>query len=329
MKRSSVSLPDRRPPVAALLILAGIFGATAFLLGSCSQKVDPFLLARVGARELRVEQFQEQWSRRGGAQPETLDRAALLEEMIEQEVLYVRALQAGLDKSPELQRAWRNLLVGKLKERELAPLLARAEVTPAELKMAYESERGKFSRPAAARLAVLYLPVDSTMKPEKVELLQQRLAQARQKALDPGAGDAPGFGALAISYSEDQATRYHGGIIGWVEPDRGPSWLGRAAVAAGFVLKNPGDITEVVTDDHGVYLVKLMERREATVQPIAQVEAILRPRLLAEKRRQIERAFVLESRAAVPVETHAELLARIPAPRAAGVADNQKPPSFP
>jgi len=329
MKRTSVSPLWLRQPVAVLLSLAGVMGATVLFVGSCSQKVDSSLLARVGTRELRVEQFQEQWLRRGGAQPETMDKAALLDEMIEQEALYVRALQAGLDKDPELQRAWRNLLVSKFKERELAPLLARAEVTQAELNTAYEKELGKLTRPAAVRLAVLYLPIDAAMKPDKVGLLQQRMAEARQKAVASSSADVPGFGALAISYSEDQATRYHGGVVGWVEQDHGHSWLSPAATAAGFALKNPGEITEVITDSRGIYLLKLMERREAVVQPLARVEPILRSRLLAEKRRQIERAFVLESRAAVPVETHPELLARIPAPHAASVAENQKPPAFP
>ena len=48
---------------------------------------------------------------------------------------------------------------------------------------------------------------------------------------------APGFGPLAIAYSEDQATRYKGGDVGWVEAARGPAWLSptvrQAALASG------------------------------------------------------------------------------------------------
>jgi len=304
--------------------------AIAVLIGiSCGRKSDPQVLARVGDNEIRAEQFQEQMARRSGARPEALDREALLEEMIEQEALYVRAINAGLDKDPEIQRVWRNLLIGKIKERELAPRLAAAEVTSAELKAAYEAERDRHTRPAAVQLAVLYLRIDPAMKPEKIAELQQRMAEARQKTLAPDATPAPGFGELAMTCSEDQATRYKGGIVGWVERGRDHAWLGPAPVAAGFALKNPGDVSEVITDPKGVYLLKLLARREAAVIPLADVEASLRHRLLVEKRRQIEQAFGREARESVAVEAHPERLAQIPPSALQTATETKQPPAFP
>jgi parvulin-like peptidyl-prolyl isomerase len=221
------------------------------------------------------------------------------------------------------------MIIGKLKGRDLTPRLAKAEVTPAELQAAYTAGRDRFTRPAAVRLAVLYLKTDPVMRPERIAELQRRMSEARQKALAPEPSGTPGFGALAITCSEDQATRYNGGIVGWVEQNRGHAWLGAAAVEAGFGLKNPGEVSEVITDPKGVYLVKLLDRREAAVIPQAQVEASLRQRLLVEKRREIEQAFLRESRQSVPVEAHPELLARIPLPRSSAVAENKRPPSFP
>lgn len=308
----------------ALALLPGLLT----LIG-CKPKSDMHLLATVGSREIRDDRFQEQMVRRGGARPETLNKEALLEEMIDQEALCVRALQAGLDKDPELQRSWRNLLIGKLKEKELAPRLAKAEVTRAEIETAYAAARDRYTRPQAVRLAVLYLKIDPAMKPDKLAELQARMGAARQKATEDQSGGAPGFGALAITFSEDQATRYSGGIVGWVETNRGPAWLGPRPTAAAFALRNPGDISEVITDSQGIYLLKLLERRDASVTPLPQVEASLKQGLLADKCRAIEQSFIRESRQAVPVQTYPELLARIPSPARGAVAGSQQPPAFP
>jgi len=234
-----------------------------------------------------------------------------------------------LDKDPEIQRVWRNLLIGKIKERELAPRLAAAEVTSAELKAAYEAERDHYTRPGAVRLAVLYLKTDPVMKPGKIAELQQRMAEARQKALAPDVAGSPGFGPLAISCSEDQATRYNGGVVGWVGRDRGHAGLAPAAVEAGFALKKPGDISQVVIDPQGIYLLKLLDRREAATIPFAEVEASLRHRLLVEKRRQVEQAFGREARESVAVEAHPERLAQIPPSALQTATETKQPPAFP
>jgi peptidyl-prolyl cis-trans isomerase C len=306
-----------------------VLAAATLIVTSCSPKSDPQVLARVGPSEIRVEQFRAQMARRGGGKPESLDRQALLEEMIEQEALYVKAVQAGLDKDPEVQRACRNLLIGKLRERELAPRLAKVEVTAEELRAAYDHDRPRHLRPAAVRLAALYLPAGPAMKEAQVAGLRERMAEARRKALEPPVAGAPGFGTLAIAYSEDQATRYKGGEIGWVEAERGPAWLGPAVRQAAGALKSPGDLSEVISDFRGVYLVKLIERRDAEPIPFSAVEPALRQRLLAEKRQQLERSFAQEACGSVPVEIHADRLANITPPISHARTGAQQPPSFP
>lgn len=310
-------------------LLVGVTAISALLPVSCERKSDPTLLATVGTHEIRAEQFREQMVRRGGLRPEVLNKEALFQEMIEQEALYVRALNAGIDKDPELQRTWRNLLIGKFKERELAPRIEKAEVTTTELEAAYHGEQERYSRPAAVRVAVLYLKVESVMKPEKVAELQRRMNEARQKALVGESTAAPGFGALAITCSEDQATRYCGGVLGWIEKNRGHAWLGTSALNAAFALSRLGEISEVVADSKGIYLIKLLDRREPALVPLAEVESSLKQRLLLEKRRQIEQAFARECRESVPVVTHPELLPAVMVPTPAAVADNKQPPSFP
>ena len=306
-----------------------MLAAAALLVASCGPKSDPLVLAKVGPSEIRVAQFQAQMARRGGAKPELLDKTALLQEMIEQEALYLKAVQAGLDKDPQVQLAFRNLLISKLRECELAPRVARLEVTPAELQAAYQSDRQRYLRPEGVRLAALHLAAGPPMEAGRAGALRERMAEARRKALEPPVASAPGFGPLAIAYSEDQATRYKGGEIGWVDAARGPAWLGETVRQAALALKAPGELSEVLVDAKGVYLVKLIERREAEPVPLSTVEPVLRQRLLAQKRQQLERAFALEARGTVPVEIHADRLAKILPPVSQSRAGPQQPPAFP
>ena len=117
--------------------------------------------------------------------------------------------------------------------------------------------------------------------------------------------------------------------MGWIEENRGHAWLSSAVIAAGFALPKAGEVSEILTDPQGVWLVKLLERRTAEVMPLTEVEGAIRQKLLAEKHRHLERDFVAQARAAVPVEIHSELLARISPPTAASKASNLQPPSFP
>ena len=307
-------------PPLLLLVLAGT---------SCEKKGDPTLLAKVGTREIRVAQFQEQVERRGGLNPELLDKNTLLEEMINTEALFVKSVQLGLDKDPEVQRAYRNLLIGKLKERELAAQIEKATVSAEEIQAAYETNRHRYTREAQVHLAALYLRFEHTMSPEKMAELRSRLEEARQKALEPGAANAPGFGSLSISYSEDQASRYKGGDIGWVDEKHAPAWLSREMVAAAFSLRKAGEVSPVFSDSKGVYLLKLLERRESDVLPLAQVETALRHQLLLQKRKELERAFILQARQAVRVEKYPEVLASVPELKPRPKPQDLQPPQFP
>jgi peptidyl-prolyl cis-trans isomerase C len=300
----------------------------ALTLAGCGKKADPTLLARVGTNEIRLPQFQQQMQRRSGLKPETLDKAALLDEMVNNEALYVKALRLGLDKDPDIQRACRNLLLQKLKERELTPQLEHAAVTSQELQAAYDKDLQRYQRPRQIHLAALFLRANPVLNTNQLAELKNRLAQARSSALEPVFANERGFGSLAINCSEDQASRYKGGDIGWVDDQRAPSWLPPEILAQAWALDKPGAISGVLTSSQGVYVLKLMERRDADFIPLKDVEPALRQKLLTEKQQQIERAFVQQIRQSLPIELYAESLAAIP-PIATQNKTSDHPPRMP
>jgi len=303
------------------------------VLCGCERKPEakPDLLATVGPESILVDEFRAQILRRGGLRPEAVDREALLQEMIDAEALYAKALQAGLDNDPEVRRAYRNLLVGKLKERDLNPRLEKIAVTAADVRTYYDQNRDRYTLPARVRLAVVALNVSPTLRAEQKEALHQRLEEARHRILQETTLPAErGFGALAIECSEDQASRYRGGDIGWIEAGRGHARWSQAVLDAGFALGKVGEVSDVISDAQGVYLVRLVDRRDSSAVPLAEVEEEIRHRLLRDQRAQLERDFVREIRRALPIQVYTQALAQVTLPE--GVRrppDEPRPPALP
>ena len=307
------------------------------LLPGCSKPVakpDPNVLAKVGPVEIRVEDFNREMDLRQKANRTVLSKNELLQEMIQQELLVLKAKQAGVEKDPDFIRSQKSLLVNRYKERELRkqidPFTGTAtQVSTEEVQVRYQQTIDKYTRPPKARLAIIYVKADAKASDEKRAEARQRIQEARAKALARPA-DSKGFGALAIDYSEDQASRYKGGDIGWVDKDRDGYRWPKEVVSAGFALPTRGAISDVIETTSGLYLVSRLDSRDGVVTPLSEVEPTIRRQLAAEKRRQAEETFLSKSREGVPVEIRAEALAAAKTPPVATAKRSEpEPPVFP
>lgn len=286
------------------------------------------VLARVGQSVITEADFASEVAYRRSVNQSIPAKETLLDEMIQQRALVQKALAAGLDKDPDVRRAEINALIGKLKEKQLQPNVKRAEVRPGEVRQAYERNLARYSKPAQMKFALLCLKTDALTSPERVNEISAQLERARLQAAQLPA-DTRGFGALAIENSEDQMTRYKGGDIGWLnegEPTRWPTNV----IAAGFALSSNGAVSEVVRAQDGLYVVRRVDSRPAEVTPFEQVQDAIRHRLLTEKRQQLERTFLSETRREQGVVINASALAALPAPPTQMVKQiDVQPPSLP
>jgi parvulin-like peptidyl-prolyl isomerase len=318
----------RPTPLLLLLLLP--------LVSSCSRQAGPEtspeaeVVARIGSREIRVAEFRDGMARRSvGDDPAA--KEALLEELLEFGALVEKARELGLDQDPGLRRAWENLLVARLRERQFEPLLTNAVPTAAQVQARYETNPPAYTEPAQRRGAILFFETPPQASPEQQSRLRQRLDEARAKALNLATNEpaARGFGALAVEYSEDQATRYRGGDIGWVQAGRGDARFDAAVLDTLFKLPAPGSLSEPVMTPRGCYLVKLLEVRPQRVKPLAEVRAAIEHALLIENRRRIETEWKQSVRAGRPVQRFPEVLARVTAPASNRAATSTAPPPVP
>lgn len=224
------------------------------------------VLATVGSRVIRSEHLDLELERRRqlGDHP---DRSAVLQDLIQRESLLAYALELGLDRDPSVIRASEDLLIAHLKDRELQALSA-APPTPNTSPSPRRTTTPKPHPPSQIRFAVLRQQTHSRMSSQRRDEARQRLIAAHDHSpnLPP---HTQGFGQLALEFSDDDATRFQGGDMGWMPEDSARLRHEPAVLRAAFALRNPGDLSPIVEGRDGLYLVRLVGRRPApTLTPV-------------------------------------------------------------
>jgi peptidyl-prolyl cis-trans isomerase C len=299
------------------------------LLPSCSKKSpNPNVLARVGNHCITVQDFEReaQWyekSRR--PMPE---KEVLLQQMINRELRLQKAKAAGLENDPDVKRRYEAMLAGKVEDLELKPKLEKVEVSSEEIHAEYEKEITRYSRPAKLRLALVFVKANRKATPEQVADAEARITDARKVALALPAG-TKGLGAAAADYSDDQASRYRGGDVGWFDEGLTEYRWPTEVVTAGLRLHKNGDISDIIKTTEGFYFVSRTDSRDPVVTPLEQVQASIQRRILGEKRQQAEAAFNKEIGAFAPVETFSKALSKVQYPsKALPKSDEPRPPAL-
>jgi len=276
----------------------------------------PIVLARIADQVITVEAFRDEMARRGGRVPGQFatveQRRVLLDEMIQQRAALSRARQEGLDQEPEYRATIERMLTTQYLRTHLDPELDRLEVTPEEVAAYYAAHRDQLLTPERIRAAWIFLAVSAKADAAQIEKTRQRLVAARDEATKLPAATR-NFGEIAKNTSEDAATRYVGGELGWLYADQAESYRwGPALVRAAFALPSPGALSEVLRHDRGWYMLKLVEREEAKPTPIEKLAAGIRSRILKERREAARADFFARLLAGTTVSVDEARLAAIP-----------------
>jgi hypothetical protein len=100
--------------------------------------------------------------------------------------------------------------------------------------------------------------------------------RARAEQIRAAAAAAPtetGLGSWAQQSSDDQASRYRQGDLGFLTSVELEKRLGSAPAKALLALQEPGEVSEVIEVPAGFYVVRLIGRQPGTKRPIAEVKS--------------------------------------------------------
>ena len=170
------------------------------------------------------------------------------------------------------QRQIRYLLADYAKLRtQLAP-------TDAELRQAYEGNRERFKRAAAAHVLHILVKVDPSATPA-VDAAARAKAQGLVQQLRAGAD----FGTLARANSEDPSSSGNGGDMSWVEMGQTVEPFEKAIFSVPLnTISDP-----IRTTEYGYHIVKVVERRAEAVRSFEEVRPELMARAANDKSREV------------------------------------------
>ncbi len=251
-----------------LLYLAGILGglglaAASALTGgrSAQTSLPPGAVARVNdaviAREDLVRALKAVSAGKRKTALTSKDEAAILQRLIEEELLVQRALSQGLAQSDPVLRA---SLANAVTRDVIARSRARP-VSPVLLRDYYYRNKARFARPARISIRAVYFPQD--------------VASGRMAAFDKALAGGASMQALLERFGQDTPPVPQG----LVPLEKLKDYLGKAPLAA---LKGlgAGQWSGWVSDSNGVWRLYVANRTRARVPGLqsirAEVEAAFR-----------------------------------------------------
>lgn len=252
-------------------------------------------IAEVGGEKVTAEElaYEMKLQARG-------DRQETLDALLERKRLVAAARAAGIDQDPAARRAMDGILMTRLLERDLQPKLDAVQVGDVEVREYYDSHQKEFTQPAHLSLAMLFR-ASREEDTARRDAHRTALEAARNEAASLPA--AEGFGALAISNSEDQSSRYRGGNIGsfTAQDDYAEPFPALRDAAADLA---PGDLTSVLAFPEGLYVVRVVRREVAQVRPFESVRDAIHRRLLGEYEQALRKDFQEKLRQKYPAHLH-------------------------
>jgi peptidyl-prolyl cis-trans isomerase D len=167
----------------------------------------------------------------------------------------------------------------------------RSEVKPtdAELLRLYEQNKDNYRRPASAHVLHILVKSEPGATPQ-ADAAAKTKADGLVAQLRAG-GD---FAALARANSEDPSSSGNGGDMGWVDMGKTVESFERA------IFSIPVNTVDVVkSPEYGYHIIKVVERRDQTVQPFEEARPALAARAANDMSKDIARAEINRANAAI------------------------------
>ena len=283
-------LPKRLP---GLTFAGGLLALTGCSPHSVSDSaLPPQVLARVGRLEVRESDLLTHLDESHAGRRDSEARQIALAELVRRCQLVQSGLDAGLMEDPKMRAEISKILAYKASEDRMAHGFTKVVVAEDRLRELYEEQLERYQTREKRRVAVLWL--DPGKDPERLRAYRARLSEARQWTLEQThLTESPekGFAELAVDFSEHQESRFAGGIVGWLEAAGGSDKWTRAVAEIAFHLNGVGALSEVVTREEGVFLVRFVGLSPAVTRPFESVKAELEQQELRRLKQEMEASF--------------------------------------
>lgn len=302
-----------------------------FILG-CSQNNDvivndvPFYVpseeggqwvAKVGARTISNAELSHllafYHAKPGQLSKRDVDTA--LDQLVQEELYFQKAMELGYDKTPEYRTKVRRLLANAFLNETKLERYKNLVVTDSDVKAFYEYNIKQYSSPKMLRVAVFKYAANNTLA-DKLQALEKIKIGVSQFPVSSG------FGRYA-EYSDHERSKDKGGLLSWYASDKAPYdiphdvWV----LAAEFDL---GQVSEPIEVNGDYYLLRKVDERAEKIRPLEAEKVAIRQELIRKKKARIDEAFQSKIKAGKALEINTLALPNVEPEQSLST-----PPSFP
>ena len=234
-----------------LLSLAACAGAET----AAPAAADPeTVIARVGDREIKLKDVNEVMGRldpqRAALYDNEIGRKAIAEELVNMELLLLLGGELEVEKTPEFAAMMDDLRKDVVRRLAVDSILKDVAVTPEETAEYYEKNKDRFAVPETVRASHILVENEEDMAKVKADL---------------EAGMS--FEDAAKKYSSCNSAAQGGDLGFFTKKD-----MVKEFAEAAFAMK-VGEVTgEPVKTDFGLHLIKLTDRKEASVKSLDEMK---------------------------------------------------------
>jgi peptidyl-prolyl cis-trans isomerase C len=263
------------------------------------------LVAKVGEVSISLNDFEQQINQQNPlvrSRYKSLDqKKKLLDALVEREAMVLEARRLGLDKDPEVIRGYKKILARHLVNMEFnQKRVKEIEITNETIEQYYKENIDRYHAPDKVRIHQIFLAAPASDKKKRAAARKQ--AADLLKQLKAKKTDRRVFLQLARQHSNDEATKRVGGDTNFKTRAQLEEIYGKAFADAAFGLKQANDLSGIIKDPKGFYLLRLSGKQAAIDLPLERVKGQIRTTLFARARGEAYRAFVEEVKNKVGVE---------------------------
>lgn len=269
-------------------------------IGSCTRKgtegglkVKGGVAGRVGNVKISEQEVQRRFDELSEQQRKEFKgregKAAFVDKLIEQKLLYQAALAEGLDKDDEaklkIEYLTENVLVGEYYRKNVEE---KIKITEKDIEEYYNTHQQEFTNPPVLRAHYLF-SVDSLK------------AAGWVAKLSAGAN----FNRLVKEESEDKTTAQALGDLGYFNPGGYIKSVGYSdAISKAAEKLSVNEISPVIHFEKGYAVLKLTERNPSSIQALTDVTKLIEGKVMRTKAQEIFSSAIERLKQKYPAENY-------------------------
>lgn len=271
---------------------------------------------QVGTQKVSTVTFEAEWRQRQLQQERPVPAGDVMGAFVADWQAYLAAGSMGLMDDPEVQRAIRRVVATKVREHlseKLAKPGSESPIEPLEIESVYKSQAQRWQRPSAWNIAWLVASVSPKAEPSRRAAVKERLEGYRREIL-ASADPKSTFAILCSNHSDDTATRYLRGELGWLSKEQLQGRMGEGLTEQALLLTSTNQLSAVLESPTRMVLLLHLGHRPAQMRPLDEVAAQIRSEIGKSRDAVLKAALARELDRRVSVETNHAVLGRLVAP---------------